>query len=51
MIPLNQWQTLYSHLRVTLGRDPFKVIRLYKQSLKDNAFRVSLVNSHLHAVL
>ena len=28
MVALNQWQTLYSHLRLILGRDPFKVIRL-----------------------
>ena len=25
---LNQWQTLYSRLRLILGRDLFKVIRL-----------------------
>ena len=28
VVALNQWQTLYSHLRLTLGRDPFKFIRL-----------------------
>ena len=33
---LNKWQTLYSHLRLILGRDPFKVIRLYVAIIRGN---------------
>ena len=28
IVALSQWQTLYSHLRLIFGRDPFKVIKM-----------------------
>ena len=28
IVALNQWQTLYCHWRLVLGRDPFKAFRM-----------------------
>ena len=36
IVALNEWHTLYPHLRLTLGRDPFKVIRPQSKELKHN---------------
>ena len=43
IVASNQWQTLYSHLRLILGRNPFKVIRMQQQLNSINAFPVSRI--------